>query len=167
MSADKWWYKEVDAKLLSDLAIFSILSSDIQLYFHNSMQVVPLKYLTFFLVGINTKQFRNIPKEKYFAPFRILNSFIKCFVNLFVDITLIFFDNSFSSFLFVHFYSFSLSKPVFFTNLLISLLLAKFACFSLAAKLYEVTLSNSWVVIHLLWSWSVVVSFSISLIFVL
>ena len=78
------------------------------------MQVVPLKYLTFFLVGINTKQFRNIPKEKYFAPFRILNSFIKCFVNLFVDITLIFFDNSFSSFLFVHFYSFSLSKHLYF-----------------------------------------------------
>ena len=46
---------KVGAKLLSDLVIFSILSSDIPLDFHDSIQVVPIKYLIYFLVGINTK----------------------------------------------------------------------------------------------------------------
>ena len=62
---------------------------------------------------------------------RILNSFIKSFVNPFVDMALTFFDNSFNSFLF---------KFVFFTKLAISLLLAKFACFSLAIKPSDVNL---------------------------
>ena len=47
--------KNVVAKMLSDLVIFSILSSDIPLDFHNSIQVVPAKYLMHFLLGINTK----------------------------------------------------------------------------------------------------------------
>ena len=48
------------------------------------------KYLMYFIAGINTKYFLNIPKEKYFAPLRILNSSIKSFVNPFVDIALSF-----------------------------------------------------------------------------
>ena len=48
---------KIDAKLLCDLVIFSILSSDIPLNFHDSIRVVPLKYLMYFLVGINTKLF--------------------------------------------------------------------------------------------------------------
>ena len=43
------------AKLLSDLVIFSIFSSDIPLDFHKSIGVVPLKYLMYFLAGITTK----------------------------------------------------------------------------------------------------------------
>ena len=41
-----------------------------------------------FLVGIN--------EEKYFAPLRILNLFIKSLVNPFVDIVLAFFDSSYN-----------------------------------------------------------------------
>ena len=41
----------------------------------------------YFLSRINTKEFRNIPKEKCFAPLRMLNLSIKSFVNPFVDIT--------------------------------------------------------------------------------
>ena len=62
---------------------------------------------------------------------------------------------------------FSLSiKSVFFTKLEISFLLAKFAYANLAEKLSDVNSLNSWVVIYLSWSWSVVISFSMSLIFV-
>ena len=43
------------AKLLSDLVIFYILSSDISLDFQESIRVMPLKYLMYFLAGINTK----------------------------------------------------------------------------------------------------------------
>ena len=46
---------KVGAKLLTDLGIFSIFSSGIRLYFHKSIRVVPLKYLMYFLAGINTK----------------------------------------------------------------------------------------------------------------
>ena len=42
------------AKLRSDLVIFSIFSFDIPLDIHESIRVVPLKYLLF-LAGINTK----------------------------------------------------------------------------------------------------------------
>ena len=42
------------SKLLSDLVIFSILSSDIPLDIHNSIRIVPAKYLKYFLGGINT-----------------------------------------------------------------------------------------------------------------
>ena len=47
--------KKVGAKLLSDLVIFSVFSSDIPLDFHESIRVLPIKYLIYFLAGINTK----------------------------------------------------------------------------------------------------------------
>ena len=75
---------------MSDLVIFSILSSDIPLDFHDSIQVVSLKCLTYFLASINTKYFGNIPEEKYFTPLKIVSLFIKYFVNHFVDIALTF-----------------------------------------------------------------------------
>ena len=40
---------------MSDLVIFSIFSSDIPLDFHESVRLVPLKYLMYFLAGINAK----------------------------------------------------------------------------------------------------------------
>ena len=98
----------------------------------------------------------NIPEEKYFPALRILNLFIKSFVNPFVDMALTFFDSLFNSFL---------SKSAFFTKLARSFFLAKCACFSLAVKFSNVNLLNSWVVIYLSWSWSVVILFYISLIF--
>ena len=152
MSGNKWWYTKVDAKLLSDLVIVSMLSSDIPLDFHNSIRVVPLKYIMYILAGRNTKRYWNIPKEKYFAPWRILSLFVESFLNGFVDIALTFFDSSFNSFLF-DVTSFSLlSKSVFFTILPISFLLTKFACLSLALKSSTVNLFNCCVVIYLLWS---------------
>ena len=78
MSGNKWWYTKVGAKLLSDLVIFSILSSDIPLDFHDSIRVVPVKYLVHFLAVI-----------KYFAPLITLNLSISSFLNLFVVIALI------------------------------------------------------------------------------
>ena len=65
MSGKKWWSTKFGAKLLSDLVILSILSYGIPLDFDDSIRVVPLKYLMCFLVGINTKQFWNIPEKKY------------------------------------------------------------------------------------------------------
>ena len=68
----------------------------------------------YFFAGVNTKKFLNILEEKYFAPLRILNLFIKSFVNSLVDVTLTFSDSSFNSFLFdVTFFSL-LSKYLFF-----------------------------------------------------
>ena len=55
MSDNAWLSPKGDAKLLSNLVIFSIFSSDSPLDFHKSIQVVPLKYLMYFLAGINTK----------------------------------------------------------------------------------------------------------------
>ena len=55
MSGNKWWSTKVCVKLLSDLVIFSINSSDIPLDFYESIWVVSLKYLKYFLTGINTK----------------------------------------------------------------------------------------------------------------
>ena len=49
--------------------------------------------------------------------------------------------------------------------LVILLLLSKFACTNFAIKCSDVNLLNSWLVIYL--SWSVVILFSISLMFVL
>ena len=46
--------KKLGAKLLSDWVIISILSFDIPLDFQDSIRVVPLKYLMYFLVGMNT-----------------------------------------------------------------------------------------------------------------
>ena len=83
-----------------------------------------------------------MPEEKYFSPLRILNLFIKSFINPFVDIALTFIDGSFNSFLYdVTFFSL-LSKSVFFTKLAISFLLAKFACFSLAVTWSDAKLLN-------------------------
>ena len=52
----------------------------------------------YFLIGVNTEKCWYIPEEKYFAPLRILNLYIKSFINLFFDIALIFSDSSFNSF---------------------------------------------------------------------
>ena len=106
--------------MLSHSVIFSKFSSDIPLDF----RVVPLKYLIYILAIIDTKKISNIPEEKYFTPLRILNLFIKSFVNRFVDIALTFFS-SFDSFLF---------QSTFFTKLVKSFLLTKFTCANLAVK---------------------------------
>ena len=55
LSGSNEWSTKVGAKLLSDLVIFSILSSDIPLDLHDSIWVVLAKYLMYFLAGINTK----------------------------------------------------------------------------------------------------------------
>ena len=132
-SDKKWWSKNVGAKLLAHSVIFSKYSSDIPLDF----RVVLLKYLINFLAITHTKKISNIPEEKYFAPLRILNLFIKSFVNCFVDIALTFFS-SFNSFLF---------QSAFFTKLVISFLLTKFTCANLAVKFSALNFLNSWVVI--------------------
>ena len=153
--------------MLPDLVMFSIISSEFPLDVHISICVVPLKYLMQFLAGINTKQFWNITEEKYFAPLKILNLFIKSFVNSFVNIALTFFASSFnSSLLDVKSFS-SLSKSVFFTKLAISFSLAKLACLSLAVKKFDINWSHSWVVMCLSWSWSVLILFSVWLVFAL
>ena len=54
MSCEKWWSTKVGAILLSDLVIFSIISSNIRLDFYNLIRVVPVKYLMYFLAGTNT-----------------------------------------------------------------------------------------------------------------
>ena len=54
----------------------------------------------YFLVGIILINSEIFLKKKYFAPLRVLNLFIKSFVNPFVDITLTFFDSPYDSFLF-------------------------------------------------------------------
>ena len=58
MSTNKWstkWSTTFGRKSLSALVMFSILSSDIPSAFHDSIQVVPLKYLMYFIAGIYTK----------------------------------------------------------------------------------------------------------------
>ena len=40
---------------LSDLVMFSRLFSDISLHLHDSIRVVLVKYLMYFIAGINTK----------------------------------------------------------------------------------------------------------------
>ena len=59
------------------------------------------------------------------------------------------------------------SKHVFLKKLAISFFHAKFAFFSLAVKFSDVDLLNFWVVIYFSWPWSVIILFSVSLIFVL
>ena len=141
MSENERWSTIVGAKLLSGLLMFSIFSSYVPLDFHESIRVVSLKYLMYFLVDKCTKYFWNFP---------IL--FIRSFVNPFLEIALTFFNTSSNSFLF---------KSVFFTKLPVSQLLAKLACLSLAVKFSDFNLLNSWVVMYLSWSWSVVILFSI------
>ena len=45
MSCNTWWLTKVGAKLLSDLVVFSIFSSDISLESQQSIWVVSLKYV--------------------------------------------------------------------------------------------------------------------------
>ena len=71
MSGNERWSTKVGVKLLSDLVMFLIFSSNSLLDFHESIQVGPLKSLMYFVAGINTKWFWNIAKEKYFAPLKI------------------------------------------------------------------------------------------------
>ena len=173
MCGNTWWLRKVGAKLLSVLVIFLIFYSDIPLDFHEWIRAVAWKYLMCFLAGINTKSFWNTTEEKYIVPLRILYWFIKSLVSPFVDIDLNFFDSSFSlfstsryfvlfkiTFLF-KFFSLLL-KSVSFTKLAISLFLAKFVSANLEAKFSDVlNVLNSWVVINLSWSLSVVILFSI------
>ena len=49
ISGNKWWPKKVCAKLRSDLVLFLIFSFDIPLSFQESIQVVTLKDLMYFL----------------------------------------------------------------------------------------------------------------------
>ena len=124
------------------------------------------KILIYFLAGINTKEFWNILKEKYFAPLRIMSWFINYFANPFFDTALTCFDSLFNSFLF-YVTSFSLlSKSFFLTKLTIALLPAKFYRFNLKANISAVNLLNFEVVIYLSWLWPVMF-FSILLTFVL
>ena len=55
MSGNKWWSTKIGTKLLSDVVIFLTLSSDVPLDFHDSIRVVSLTHLMYFLDGINTK----------------------------------------------------------------------------------------------------------------
>ena len=55
MSGNTQRSTKVGVKLLFDFVIFSISSSDIQLDFHGSIQVVPLKYLIYFIARVSTK----------------------------------------------------------------------------------------------------------------
>ena len=48
MSANIYWSIEVGSKFLSDLVIFWMFSGDTPLDFHESIRVVPLKYLMCF-----------------------------------------------------------------------------------------------------------------------
>ena len=48
MSGNEWWSTKFGAKLLSDLVIFSILSTEIPLAFHDSIPVVLVKFLMYF-----------------------------------------------------------------------------------------------------------------------
>ena len=55
MSGKTWWSTRVGAKLLFDLVVFPIFSRDNPLDFHDLISVVSLKFLMYFLAGINTK----------------------------------------------------------------------------------------------------------------
>ena len=125
-----------------------------KIFFGNSIRFLSsaTKIFNVILAIINTKKISNIPEENFFAPLRILNFFIKSFVNRFVDIALTFFS-SFNSFLF---------QSAFFTKLVISFLLTKFTCANLAVKFSALNFLNSWVVIYLSWLWSVVTLFPMS-----
>ena len=55
MCGNKWWSTKVGAKLLSDLVILSIPSSDMPLDFYEWICVVTPKYLMYFLADKSTK----------------------------------------------------------------------------------------------------------------
>ena len=96
-SCNIWWSTKVEAKSLFDFVIFFVFSSDIPLDFQELIKIVPLRNFMYFLAGIKTKYFWNIPEEESFALLGILNLFIKSFVNAFLDIALTFSDSSFNS----------------------------------------------------------------------
>ena len=99
MSGNKWWSTKVDAKLLSDLIIFSIYIS-----FWHSIRFPRIslrcttKIFNAFFSWYKHYIMLKYSWKKHFAPLRILNLFIKSFVNSFVDISLTFSDSSFNSF---------------------------------------------------------------------
>ena len=137
MSGNILWSTKVDEKLHSDLVILSISFSNITLNFKESIRVELLKYLMcFFNVFKWITNEWNISEEKYFAPLRILNLWIKPFVNPFLFFFFYiycfdFFDSSFTLFLF---------KSVLFTKSEISCLFAKYTCVNLAVKVIDITL---------------------------
>ena len=55
MFVNRWWLTKVVGKLLYNLVIFSIFSSEILLDSHELIRVMSLKYLMYFLAGINDK----------------------------------------------------------------------------------------------------------------
>ena len=55
MCGNKWWSTKVGAKLLSDLVILSIPSSDMPLDIYEWICVVTPKYLMYFLADKSTK----------------------------------------------------------------------------------------------------------------
>ena len=122
---------KVGAKLLFYVVIFSILSSESSIDFHDKTLDPLGKNLKYFLYEKYIKWFYNFPKEKCLVPLRILYPFIKSFVSPFVDnsfmlITTLF-DSSFNSFptstCFVLFELIVLFKSVFYHFCLLNLLL--------------------------------------------
>ena len=67
---NKWWSTKVAAKLLFGVVTFSIFYSDIPLGFHESIRVVPLKYLIYFLADINTKYLWTFSWRKIFCSIK-------------------------------------------------------------------------------------------------
>ena len=125
--------KKSGLKLLSDLVIFSIFSSAIPMNFYKSIRVVPI-----FNVFFSCYKYYIILKYswiKIFSSIKNTKFIYQIFVYPFVDIAYTFFDRLYNSYLF------------------------EFAYFSLAVYFSDVNLLNSWVVIYLSWSWSVVILF--------
>ena len=168
---------QVGAKLLSDLVIFSIFFwYSVRLPQINSNSTIKI-----FNVFFSWDRYLIILKYSWRAIFCTVNNLIsiyQIFGQSFCWYCSTFFDSSFNSFststCFVLFEVtflfkfFSLrSKSVFFTKSRTSFLLANFARANLAAKFSDVNLLNSWVLIYLSWSWSLVIFFSVPLIFML
>ena len=55
ISGYEWLSTKFGISLLSDLVVFSIFFSYIPLVFHESTQLMSLKYLMYFLASTNTK----------------------------------------------------------------------------------------------------------------
>ena len=72
--------------MLHDIVIFSILSSDNAIDFHDKTWNVLVKNQKYFFTKKYVKWFCNVPEEKYPFLLKVLHSFIKSFVNPFIDI---------------------------------------------------------------------------------
>ena len=123
-------------------------------------RINPSSAIKIFIVFFTWYKYQLVSKcswRKIFCSITNTKLIYQIFCQLFVDFALNFFDCSFNSFLF---------KSIFFTKLAKSLLLAKSAYDKFAVKLSDVIFLNSWVVIYLSWSLSVVTLFSIWIIFV-